>query len=193
MTDDDERRAASDIGGMTRRELVAAVARWSVPTVMTLSLGARAAHAAASCPPCTKKTGGRCRACTMSQILNCQCEPCLGPPYCAAPGGAPAFQPTTGASRFGAGGSSGGASSTQDLYSVLRRRRAATESTDPFASPFGRSPFGSRADSLFGGRSRSPYGSSNQLSPDARRLRERTQATRGLYDRLREFDDRRQP
>ena len=185
-------RAASDLGGMTRRELVAAVARWSVPTVLTLSLGARAANAAASCPPCTKKTGGRCRACTMSQILNCQCEPCLGPPYCAAPGGAAAFQPTTGASRLGASGASGGANPTQDLYSALRRRQAATERASPFATPFGRSPFGSRSDSLLGSRSRSPLGSS-QLSPDARRLRERSQATRGLYDRLREFDDRRRP
>lgn len=186
-------RTASDLGGMTRRELVAAVARWSVPTVLTLSLGARAAYAAASCPPCTKKTGGRCRACTMSQILNCQCEPCLGPPYCTAPGAAAAFQPTSGTSRFGASGSSGGANSTQDLYSALRRRQAATESASPFATPFGRSPFGSRADSLLGGRSRNPFGSSGLLSPDARRLRERSQATRGLYDRLREFDDRRRP
>jgi hypothetical protein len=188
-----ESRAASDLGGMTRRELVAAVARWSVPTVLTLSLGARAAVAAASCPPCTKKTGGRCRACTMSQILNCQCEPCLGPPYCTTPVTAPAFQPTSSASRSGASGSSGGGTSAQDLYGALRRRRAAAESASPFATPFGRSPFGSRADSLFGGRSRSPFGGSNQLSPDARRLRERTQATRGLYDRLREFDDRRRP
>ena len=188
-----ESRAASHLGGMTRRELVAAVARWSVPTVLTLSLGARAAHAAASCPPCTKKTGGKCKACSTSLILNCGCEPCLGPPYCPPPGLAPAFQPTTGTSRFGASGSSGGGTSAQDLYSALRRRRAATESVDPFANPFGRSPFGSRADSLLGGRSRSPFGGSNQLSPDARRLRERTQATRGLYDRLREFDDRRRP
>jgi len=187
-----ESRAASDLGGITRRELVAAVARWSVPTVLTLSLGARAAHAAASCPPCTKKTGGRCRACTMSQILNCQCEPCLGPPYCAAPGGAAAFRATSGASRLGASGQSGGANSTQDLYSVLRRRQAGTESTSPFATPFGRSPFGSRADSLLGGTARSPFGR-GQLSPEARRLRERSQATRGLYDRLREFDDRRRP
>jgi len=187
-----ESRAASDLAGMTRRELVAAVARWSVPTVLTLSLGARAAYAAASCPPCTKNTGGRCRACTTGQILNCQCEPCLGPPYCTTQT-APAFQPTSGASRLGASGSSGGANSTQDLYSALRRRRAAAESVDPFATPFGRSPFGSRADSLLGGRSRSPFGSSNRLSPDARRLRERTQATRGLYDRLREFDGRRRP
>jgi hypothetical protein len=129
----------------------------------------------------------------MSQILNCQCEPCLGPPYCTSPVGAAAFQPTSGASRLGASGSSGGANSTQDLYSALRRRQAATESTSPFAMPFGRSPFGSRADSLLGGRSRSPFGSSGLLSPDARRLRERSQATRGLYDRLREFDDRRRP
>jgi hypothetical protein len=188
-----ESRAASDLGGMTRRELVAAVARWSVPTVLTLSLGARAAYAAASCPPCTKNTGGKCKACTTSQILNCQCEPCLGPPYCPAPGGAPAFQSTTGASRFGASGSSGGANSTQDIYSALRRRRAATESANPFATPFGRSPFGSRADSLVGGMSRNPFGSGSLLSPEVRRLRERSQATRGLYDRLREFDDRRRP
>jgi hypothetical protein len=190
---ENERRAASDIGGMTRRELVAAVARWSVPTVLTLSLGARAAYAQASCPPCTRPGGGKCHACSTNQILNCQCEPCLGPPYCDAPGGAPAFRSTTGTSRLGASGSSGGSNSTQDLYSALRRRRAATESIDPFASPFGRSPFGSRADSLFGGRSRSPYGSGSQLSPDARRLRESAPATRGLYDRLREFDDRRRP
>ncbi len=30
-------------------------------------------------------------------------------------------------------------------------------------------------------------------SPEARRLRESAPATRGLYDRLREFDDRRRP
>ena len=190
---ENESRAASDIGGMTRRELVAAVARWSVPTVLTLSLGARAAQAQASCPPCTRLAGGRCKACNTNQILNCLCEPCVGPPQCAAPGAAPAFRSTTGTSGFGAGGPAGGANPPQDLYSVLRRRRAATESTDPFASPFGRSPFGSRADSLFGGTSRVPYGSGSPLSPEARRLRERTQATRGLYDRLREFDDRRRP
>lgn len=68
-------------GTVSRRELVGSLARWSVPTVLTIALAARTA-AAASCPPCTKKSGGRCRACTMNQILNCQCEPCLGAPYC---------------------------------------------------------------------------------------------------------------
>ncbi len=60
----DGRQERSDFGGMTRRELVSALARWTVPTVLTLSLGTRAAYAAASCPPCTKKVGGVCRACT---------------------------------------------------------------------------------------------------------------------------------
>jgi hypothetical protein len=72
-------------GELSRRELLGTVARWTVPTVVTISLGARGL-AAASCPPCQKKQGGVCRACSVSAILNCQCEPCLGPPYCSAVG-----------------------------------------------------------------------------------------------------------
>ncbi|MEK7667696.1 MAG: hypothetical protein AAB409_03520 [Gemmatimonadota bacterium] len=180
-----ERRAASDLGGMSRRELVAAMARWTVPTVLTVSLGARAAYAAASCPPCTKKTGGKCKACTTSQILNCQCEPCLGPPYCSGAGAAPAFGGAPSAERFGA--TSRGSSQTQELYRALRRRRA--NETDNLFAP----PFGNRADSLFGRAPRTPFGRSGQETPDVRRLRERAQATQGLYDRLRQFDDRRRP
>jgi len=69
-------------GTLDRRAMLASLARWSVPTVLTIALATRQA-AAASCPPCTKKTGGRCQACSMNQILNCQCEPCLGAPYCS--------------------------------------------------------------------------------------------------------------
>ena len=47
----DGRQERTDLGGMTRRELVSALARWTVPTVLTLSLGVRSAYAAASCPP----------------------------------------------------------------------------------------------------------------------------------------------
>lgn len=75
---------------LTRRELVGALARWTVPSVVTITLGSRSLLALApSCPPCTKRTAGKCKACSVSQILNCQCEPCLGAPYCtgAGPGG----------------------------------------------------------------------------------------------------------
>jgi len=78
--------------GVSRRELLGSVARWSVPTVLSLTLGARALEAAPSCPPCTRRSGGKCKACSVSQILNCQCEPCLGAPYCSSPAAAaPAF------------------------------------------------------------------------------------------------------
>ncbi len=93
-------------GMMDRRELIAALARWSVPTVVTLTLGARALHAA-SCPPCTKRVSGVCKACSTSQILNCQCEPCLGPPYCVTPA-APAFQMAPGAGSAGGPGATSG-------------------------------------------------------------------------------------
>jgi hypothetical protein len=75
---------------LTRRELVGALARWTVPSVVTITLGSRSLLAMApSCPPCTKRTAGKCKACSVSQILNCQCEPCLGAPYCTGggPGG----------------------------------------------------------------------------------------------------------
>ncbi len=69
-------------GDVGRREMLGALARWTVPTVLTMTLVTRRAEAVASCPPCTQKVSGRCRSCTMNQILNCQCEPCLGAPYC---------------------------------------------------------------------------------------------------------------
>jgi len=79
---------AKATGTVSRRELLGSLARWSVPTVLTIALATRTA-AAASCPPCQKKTGGKCKACTMNQILNCQCEPCLGAPYCSGGARAP--------------------------------------------------------------------------------------------------------
>ena len=161
----DGRQERTDLGGMTRRELVSALARWTVPTVLTLSLGVRSAYAAASCPPCTKKISGKCRACTVSQILNCQCEPCLGPPYCASgitaqPGWAP---PALSRSQSGP---------SEDVLNALRRRRALTRQDDPFAAPFTRRRLGAPADSIFGPTPRSP-------------------TARGLYDRLRRPEDRR--
>jgi hypothetical protein len=83
---------------MTRRELLDTLARWTVPSVVTITLGARGL-AAASCPPCQRKQGATCRACTVNQMLNCQCEPCLGPPYCSAVGPVAPVQP-----RMGSGG-----------------------------------------------------------------------------------------
>lgn len=176
-----ERRSASDLGGLTRRDLVSAMARWTVPTVLTLSLAVRAVYAAASCPPCTRKTGGACRACTVNQQLNCLCEPCLGPPYCASGAAAAAAS----VARPNA------ESRTQDITGALRRRNAVTEDANPFASPFGRSPYGVRADSIFGGTSRTPFGRSG--IQDQRRASQRAEAMKSLYDRLREFDDRRRP
>lgn len=152
-------------GGMDRRELLSALARWTVPTVVTLSLATRTAQAA-SCPPCTRKQpSGACRACTMNQMLNCQCEPCLGPPYCASgitaqPGWAP---PALSRSQRGP---------SEDVLNALRRRRALTRQDDPFAAPFTRRRLGAPPDSIFGPTTRSP-------------------TARGLYDRLRRPEDRR--
>ena len=162
----DQRHEGAERGGVTRREILAALARWSVPTVVTLTLGARAAHAAASCPPCTRKVGGVCRACTMSQILNCQCEPCLGPPYC--PGAAPTstFRPAPNAPFGGEPAPAG----ERALDTYLRQRAARERS--PFAPGLG-----GRPDSGLGGVLRAPYG--------------RTPGPRSLYDRLRPFDERR--
>ena len=167
-------------GGMDRRELLSALARWTVPTVVTLSLATRSAQAA-SCPPCTKKQpGGACRACTMNQMLNCQCEPCLGPPYCTSgitvqPGWAP---PSLSQS---AGGSSLGSQSgpSPDVVNALRKRRALLQQDDPFASPFARQRLRPSGDSIFRATPRSPYGSDP-----------RSPAARGLYDRLRRPEDR---
>jgi hypothetical protein len=156
---------------MTRRELVSALARWTVPTVLTLSLGARAAYAAASCPPCTKKVGGVCRACTVSQILNCQCEPCLGPPYCKSGSPTAAFQPAPSASlNQGLGGPA--PMGRQALENYLRQR-AYVRGRNPLLPGFGGIGSGARGDSL----APVPFG----------RPLIRPSAPRGLYDRLRPF------
>jgi len=170
-----------NVGGMDRRELLSALARWTVPTVVTLSLATRTAQAA-SCPPCTKKQpSGSCRACSMNQMLNCQCEPCLGPPYCASsttaqPGwAAPSLSQSPGASSLG-----GLRGPSENVLSTLRRRRALTQQDDPFASPFTRRRPGAPTDSIFGPTPRSPYGRDS-----------RSPAGRGLYERLRRPEDRR--
>lgn len=141
-------------GTVSRRELLGSLARWSVPTVLTIALAARTA-AAASCPPCTKKTGGKCKACTMNQILNCQCEPCLGAPYC-----------------------SNGARVSAQPQGVFQAPQSGTVPTNPLdvtrsplysplqTSPFGQSPY----------RAARPYGLPRDTVSSSRG---------GLYDRLR--------
>jgi hypothetical protein len=169
-------------GGIDRRELLSALARWTVPTVVTLSLATRAVQAA-SCPPCTKRQpSGACRACTMNQMLNCQCEPCLGPPYCSSaitpqPGWAPPAlsQQSPGSTGFGGARGPG-----ENVLDALRRRRALAQQEDPFASPFSRRRYGVPTDSIFRSTPRNPYGR------DAR-----SPAASGLYDRLRRPEDRR--
>jgi len=142
-------------GDVSRREMLGALARWSVPTVLTLALAARPA-AAASCPPCTRKSGGRCRSCTVNQILNCQCEPCLGAPYCAGaaalsqPQGALA-QPPEGTSR------------PAPLFDLESNPLAPTS---PFGlNPFTGRPYGAPRDSLL----RSRGGLYDRLRTDQRR------------------------
>ncbi len=148
--------------GVSRREMLGSLARWSVPTVLTIALAARPA-AAASCPPCTRKTGGQCRACTTNQILNCQCEPCLGAPYCAGGARAPAAglqgAPTPPLAR---------GPKTGPLFDL----NPSPLYPSPYqASPFGRNPFAQR-----------PLGS----------LRDSALRSRGsLYERLR--SDQRRP
>jgi len=179
-------RTESDCGGMTRREVVSALARWSVPTVVTLSLAARAA-AAASCPPCTKPSGGVCKACSTTKILNCQCEPCLGPPYCSGGAAAPSFS--------GSAARVQGGAASRDIEDVTRaalRQRAARRAESQLLSPFGRSPFGFGGDSIFGRSSRTPFGRSRSpYSPDLLGRRGSAADTRSLYERLRELDERR--
>jgi len=129
-------------GSVNRREMLSAMARWTVPTVVSIALSARVLEAKASCPPCQRKVGGRCRACATSQILNCQCEPCLGPPYCssglmAAPSGAQGLQvaplgtsPSTGATP----------QANRSLYDALRVRPQSTPGA--LQQPLYRDPFG---------------------------------------------------
>jgi hypothetical protein len=161
--------------GVSRREMLGTLARWTVPTVLTLTLATRRA-AAASCPPCTKRTGGRCRACTMNQILNCQCEPCLGAPYCS--GGAAVIQPSvSGGLIQAAPGGAPGAAGSGPVLSPYFGRGLTSPGANPFQSPIQRSPF----SSVPYGASR-PYG----LPRDSLPGRSRT-----LYDRLRA--DQRRP
>ena len=169
----------TDLGGMTRRELVSARARWTVPTVLTLSLGARSAYAASSCPPCTKKVGGKCKACTVSEMLNCKCEPCLGPPYCSGAGPTSAFRPAPNASLDQ--GLNGPAPLGRQALENYLRQRANRLDQNPLLPGFGSRPgFGTRADSI----ARGPFGRT-LLSPGRR-----PSAPRGLYDRLRPFERR---
>jgi hypothetical protein len=165
--------------------MVSALARWTVPTVLTLSLGTRAASAAASCPPCTKKNPatGACKACSVNLQLNCGCEPCLGPPYCPSSPVAP-FRPSTGVNPSGGGQTLRG---NPELINALRRRQSGLERD----SLFGRSSFG-RADSIFGG-TRTPFGRTQSTTPEALRLRRQNAARQGLYERLRETERRRSP
>ena len=166
----DWRQERTDLGGMTRRELVSALARWTVPTVLTLSLGARAAYAVTSCPPCTKKAGNKCMACSTSEILNCKCEPCLGPPYCPGPGPTSAFQPAPNASLQRGPAPMG----RQALETYLRQRGNVLD------RDLGLPGLGARGDSL----ARGPFGRP-LFTPDRR-----PSAPRGLYDRLRPFERR---
>jgi hypothetical protein len=162
------------VGDVSRREMLGTLARWSVPTVLTMSLLSPTLLAAASCPPCTKRTGGRCRACTMNQILNCQCEPCLGAPYCA--GAAAVMAPGAGASAAPQSrqleGSSGmpltapGRGLEDPTLKLLRRGGAAGQNPFSFGRP---SPYAA------------PLGSSNPYAADSGLRRSRG----GLFDRLR--------
>lgn len=165
-------------GDVSRREMIGALARWTVPTVLTMTLITRQAQAAASCPPCTKKTGGRCRSCTMNQILNCQCEPCLGAPYCANGARAAVTQPgamTAPQSGLVPGGQPplavppGGADLMNPYFRTLRDRPAFS----------GRNPFDQRAGASV---PRSPFGGSGLygLPADTGRV-----SRGGLYERLR--------
>ncbi len=150
-------------GELSRREVLGALARWSVPTVLTLALASRPALAQLqiSCPPCTKRTNGLCRACTMNQMLNCQCEPCLGAPYCANGVRAAAVQPrgtTPGGGFVTDRGPASGGDLVDPYLRLLQRPSAPSAGGNPFAaglptpspfrsSPFSRSPFGARGSS----------------------------------------------
>lgn len=157
---------------VSRRELVGAIARWSVPTVVSITLGAKVLEAKASCPPCQRKQGATCRACSVSNVLNCNCEPCLGPPYCSAvgslredPGASVAAPGSQGLRSPGSAKAPSVQDSRLNTYLRLQRERA-TQQDDPFTRPLYRDPFS--VDN-------SPYG----------RPRTGNQQTPGLYERLR--------
>ena len=150
---------------ITRRELLGTLARWTVPTVVSITLGARVLEAKASCPPCQKKVAGVCRACSVSQILNCQCEPCLGPPYCSAVGPAAPAQPGAlmqqSPSQRPPGQAPGGTSQSPSLAPSYGR----PSSRDPFAQPLYRDPFGLEGTG-FGSRNPQSQGLYQRLRPD---------------------------
>lgn len=155
----------TDRAGITRREILGTAARWTVPTVVTMTLGARVLEAKASCPPCQRKVGAACRACTISQMLNCSCEPCLGPPYCAAVG--PVAPAMPGA--YSAPGSQSlikstpGSTSPQGgltPYQQMMRDRARA-ARDPFRQPVYDDPFGANRNPM-----QRPGGLYDRLRPD---------------------------
>jgi hypothetical protein len=173
-------------GGLTRREMVGSLARWAVPTVVTLALGARRAKAqTASCPPCTRPAGPNCVSCNTNQILNCKCEPCLGPPYCGAAAAAPASPLGVSAAPGSAPAMPGvGAADQKQLDDYLRvlRGRASARGTAPFGlgeNPFARSPFPA-----------SPFGSPLPGGGRSAPTPFRTPAPQSLYDRLRATERR---
>lgn len=159
----------SPASGVSRREMLAAVARWSVPTVVTITLGARVLEAKSSCPPCSVRTAGKCKACTVSQILNCQCEPCLGPPYCTVAGGAPSASLSRPLAQAPGASSSplrtppgGPASARQQALDRYLTGASRARTTDPLRAPLYRNPFGLRTDST----NRRPTGLYERLRPD---------------------------
>lgn len=156
---------------LTRREIVGTMARWTVPTVVTMTLGARVLEAKASCPPCQKKTGATCKACTVGQMLNCNCEPCLGPPYCAAVGPtAPAIQGynAPGQQQLGQptpGSTPPGMQGGLTPYQQMMRDRAKA-ARDPFRQPLYEDPFGANRNRL-----QQPGGLYERLRPDSSQRR----------------------
>ncbi len=129
---------------MHRREMLKGLARWTVPSIVTIALGARRLQAIASCPPCTKLQAGKCKACTISQIMNCNCEPCLGPPYCPSAGAAAPLNPSVrapGSTPFSAAPPGSEAPLSPSVLNELRRRRLQRM---PGREPLYRDPFNTR-------------------------------------------------
>lgn len=169
-------------GRISRREMLGALARWSAPTVLTMFLATRRA-AAISCPPCTRAKGNSCHSCNTNQILNCQCEPCLGPPQCAAASRAGAMASPGVMSAPPSGPLQGGGASplatptspdlTNPFYRTLHRQQSYLHA-NPFdaraLSPF-RNPLG--AANPYGGSANAPLKSGGglfeRLRPDSRR------------------------
>lgn len=149
--------------GVDRREMLQTLARWAVPTVVTITLGSRIAQAVASCPPCYKRVAGLCKPCTISQQLNCQCEPCLGAPQCAA---GSLSSPTAGSAlRVPIGGRPGTPGGSPGEALVPRRRPRSPY--DLPRQPLYRDPFG------VGRERKAPWSTEPRPSPLGRSLYER--------------------